>query len=70
MGRTNTTAGEGSAETPATEAAAPVQVWFTVTQHAAIIGEAHHALGKRMKLPKPQAEEAQAQGLGKIEGVA
>ena len=71
MGKpTDKAAGEGTAETPAAVAAAPVQVWFTVTKHAAIIGEAHHAKGKRMQLPKPQAEEAEKQGLGKIDGVA
>lgn len=48
----------------------PVNVWFLVTEHAALIGDAHHAAGKRMVLPKPTAEEAAAQGLGRIDGVA
>lgn len=60
--------------TPAADAgkapAAPVSVWFTVTKHAAAIGECEHAAGKRMQLPKPQAEEAEKQGLGRIDGVA
>ncbi|WP_193214932.1 hypothetical protein [Luteolibacter marinus] len=71
MGKTTEKA---AGETPASEAGkgveAPVQVWFTVTQHAAIIGEAHHAKGKRMKLAKATAEEAVKQGLGTIDGVA
>ena len=49
---------------------AGVQVWFVVTRNAAVIGEAHHAAGKRMKLPKATAEEAEKQGLGRIDGVA
>lgn len=53
--------------------AAPVQdtvkVWFLVTKHGAVIGECEHAEGKRMELPKPAAEEAEKQGLGKIAGV-
>lgn len=51
-------------------AEAVVEVWFLVTQHAALIGDCHHAAGKRMKLPKPVAEEAASQGLGKLDGVA
>lgn len=47
-----------------------VNVWFTVTTNAAIIGEGHHAKGKRLLLPKTQAEEAVKQGLGVIDGVA
>jgi hypothetical protein len=47
-----------------------VNVWFLVTEQAALIGDAHHAAGKRMVLPKPTAEEAAKQGLGRIDGVA
>lgn len=54
---------EGTAEKP-------VEVWFTVTKNAAIIGDFEHAKGKRLKLPKPSAEEAVKQGLGVIDGVA
>jgi hypothetical protein len=61
---------ETAAQAAGTAVETPVQVWFTVTQNAAVIGECHHAAGKRMKLPKPQAEEAERQGLGKIDGVA
>jgi hypothetical protein len=46
-----------------------VEVWFKVTQHAALIGDCHHAAGKRMKLPKPVAEECVSQGLGVLDGV-
>lgn len=55
---------------PEKAAETPVQVWFLVSRNGAVIGECHHAADKRMKLPKPQAEEAQAQGLGSIDGVA
>lgn len=55
---------------PEKGAETPVQVWFLVSRNGAVIGECHHAAGKRMKLPKPVAEEAQAQGLGSIDGVA
>ena len=55
----------GTGEAPAGN----VQVKFEVTQHAALIGDAHHASGKVMSLPKPVAEEAVAQGLGRIVGV-
>lgn len=48
----------------------PVEVWFKVTQHAALIGDAHHAAGKRMRLPKAIAEECVSQGLGVLDGVA
>jgi hypothetical protein len=48
----------------------PVEVWFKVTQHAALIGDCHHAAGKRMKLPKAVAEECVSQGLGVLDGVA
>ena len=48
----------------------PVEVWFKVTEHAALIGECHHAAGKRMKLAKSVAEECVKQGLGVIDGVA
>lgn len=48
----------------------PVDVWFTVTKQNAVIGECHHAKGKRMKLPKPIADECVRQGLGEIDGVA
>jgi hypothetical protein len=57
---------QGTGEAPA----GIVQVKFEVTQHAALIGDAHHAAGKVMTLPKPQAEEAERQRLGKIVGVA
>jgi len=61
-------------ETPQKEAATaaekPVEVWFKVTKHAALIGDAHHAEGKRMKLPKAVAEECVSQGLGVLDGVA
>ncbi len=50
-------------------AEAAVEVWFRVTEHAALIGDAHHAAGKRMKLPKPVAEECVRQGLGVLDGV-
>lgn len=52
-----------------TTAETPVEVWFKVTQHAALIGECHHAAGKRMKLPKPVAEECVRQSLGVLDGV-
>ena len=63
-----------TAETPLKSAGSPaekpVEVWFRVTQHAALIGDAHHAEGKRMKLPKAVAEECVSQGLGVLDGVA
>jgi hypothetical protein len=69
--KTNTdTPGDKPAKDTGNAAATPLQVWFTVTKHAAIIGEAHHAKGKRMQLPKAIAEEAVSQGLGTIDGVA
>lgn len=70
----NKNAGNAAAETPlkdaGTAAEKPVEVWFLVTKHAAVIGECHHAKGKRMKLPKATAEEAVKQGLGELDGVA
>lgn len=61
-------------ETPAkptgTSTETPVQVWFLVTQNGAVIGEAHHSKGKRLKLAKPVAEECASQGLGVLDGVA
>ena len=69
----NKNAGNSAAETPlkdaGTAAEKPVEVWFKVTQHNAIIGEAHHAAGKRMKLPKPIADECVRQKLGELDGV-
>ena len=63
-----------TAETPLKDASSPaekpLEVWFKVTQHAALIGDAHHAAGKRMKLPKAVAEECVSQGLGVLDGVA
>jgi hypothetical protein len=63
-----------AAETPVKDAGKPaetaVNVWFVVTKNGAVIGEAYHARGKRMTLPKPAAEECVAQGLGVIDGVA
>lgn len=64
------TAGEAPLNAAGTAAEKPVEVWFTVTKNAAIIGDFEHAKGKRLKLPKPSAEEAVKQGLGVIDGVA
>lgn len=61
---------ETTEEGAGTAAEKPVEVWFQVTRHNAVIGECHHAAGKRMKLPKPVAEECVRQGLGVLDGVA
>jgi hypothetical protein len=47
-----------------------VEVWLKVTLNGALIGDAHHAEGKRLKLPKAVAEECVSQGLGVLDGVA
>lgn len=54
----------------ATAPATGVTVWFVVEKHEAIIGDAHHAQGKRMPLSEAMAEACVKQGLGRIEGVA
>ena len=47
-----------------------VEVWLKITLNGALIGDAHHAEGKRLKLPKAVAEECVSQGLGVLDGVA
>ena len=63
-------AGKAAEKETGTAVETPVKVWFVVTKHAAVIGDAHHAKGKRMQLPKNVADECVAQGLGKLDGVA
>lgn len=47
-----------------------VEVWLKITLNGALIGDAHHAEGKRLKLPKAVADECVSQGLGVLDGVA
>lgn len=45
-------------------------VWVRVIRNGAVIGDAHHAHDKRMKLPLNKAQVAQQLGDVKIVGVA
>ena len=59
------------AESPApAESKSEVTVHLKVTVNGAIIGEAHHAAGKVLSLPKTKADAVVALGQGEIIGVA
>jgi tRNA(Ser,Leu) C12 N-acetylase TAN1 len=45
-------------------------VWVRVIRNGAVIGDAHHAQDKRMKMPLNKAQVAQSLGDVKIVGVA
>jgi hypothetical protein len=60
----------GPVQDAGSTAEAGVEVWLKITLNGALIGDAHHAEGKRLKLPKAVADECVSQGLGVLDGVA